>query len=71
MTREQVIDKAIQIYWLFCLVLLGFVVGYLIGDHFAAVAGPGEAEVAIITVTYGEDVPPAETHPTASQEAAE
>ena len=71
MTKEKALDLALRIYWLLCLAAIAFAVGYLIGCQDAPTAGPGEAEVAIITVRYGEDVPPAETHPSASQEADE
>jgi len=35
------------------------------------VAAPSEAEQVFVEITYGEAVPPAETHPSASQEASE
>jgi hypothetical protein len=71
MTKEKALDLALRIYWFLCALAVAFAAGYLLAVLDAPTAAPGEAEVAIITVRYGEDVPLAETHPSASQEADE
>lgn len=65
------VNRALQVYLCLYVVLLVFAAGYVLGNHFATETMPGEAGGVFVEINYSEDVPPVETHPTASQEAGE